>query len=365
MQEPLTPDVKEVMDAATIRPAVSIIMPFEPKMNLATELSYALKIAVDKVEKEIAGKYMSDAGMQVVQKLRMLIKDLNFSTHKKSIAIYVSPKFEKVLYLDIPVEERITVDESFEIRDLIYARKQLHKYLVLLLSFNGCDMYLGDTTTFVKIISNSGKSAHDYDNDIAERVANFSDLSERKEILLEKLLHHIDDDLGIVLNAYRLPLFVVGTKRIAGHFKKITRHGSSVVSYIHGNYNEAGAAELKEVLQPHVNDWKAVLNKDLMNRINEAYGKHQLAYGMKNVWQEAMGNKGRLLIVEKNYMYPALHSVGKERQVEKKVLTRNRSYIHDAVDKVIEKVLESGGDVEFVDTGVLKDYDHIALVLYY
>jgi hypothetical protein len=35
------------------------------------------------------------------------------------------------------------------------------------------------------------------------------------------------------------------------------------------------------------------------------------------------------------------------------------------VDDVIEKVLENGGDVEFVDEGVLKDYHHIALILFY
>jgi hypothetical protein len=41
------------------------------------------------------------------------------------------------------------------------------------------------------------------------------------------------------------------------------------------------------------------------------------------------------------------------------------SYIKDAVDDVIEKVLEHGGDVEFVEQGTLKDYQHVALVQYY
>ena len=35
------------------------------------------------------------------------------------------------------------------------------------------------------------------------------------------------------------------------------------------------------------------------------------------------------------------------------------------VDDVIEKVLENGGDVEFVDEGLLKQYDHIALISFY
>ena len=40
-------------------------------------------------------------------------------------------------------------------------------------------------------------------------------------------------------------------------------------------------------------------------------------------------------------------------------------YIKDAVDDVIENLLENGGDVEFVDEGVLVAYRHIALILYY
>jgi hypothetical protein len=41
------------------------------------------------------------------------------------------------------------------------------------------------------------------------------------------------------------------------------------------------------------------------------------------------------------------------------------SYIKDAVDDVMEKVLETGGDVEFVEEGLLKEYQHIALIQYY
>ena len=41
------------------------------------------------------------------------------------------------------------------------------------------------------------------------------------------------------------------------------------------------------------------------------------------------------------------------------------SYIKDAVDDVIEKILEAGGDVEFVEPGILESYNHIALIQYY
>ena len=77
-----------------------------------------------------------------------------------------------------------------------------------------------------------------------------------------------------------------------------------------------------------------------------------------------MGN-GRLLIVEKNFMHAA-EDESIDDIIFKAVKPYNRfSYIKNSVDEVIEKVLESGGEVEFVDKDVVKDYHQIAMVQYY
>jgi hypothetical protein len=300
-----------------------------------------------------------------MQRLRSIISSLNFNTHKKSIAIYVSPLFEKVLYLDIAVQERVVVDDSFEIRDLVYSKKQIHKYLVLLLSSKESSIYIGNSTTFVRILSNSSEPSKALENDLPERVANFSDMEERKEIQMHKFLHQVDKTLDIILKAHQLPLFVLATERIAGHFKKLTRHSDAVVEYVHGNYEDASMRQLKVLLEPHVADWREVIQKDILNQLQNAAGKKRLAIGIRNVWKEATSRKGSFLVVEKNYMYAAEHG-GKEDEIgrERKPLN-SFSYIKDAVDDVIEKVLENGGDVEFTDEGLLKEYDHIALIQYY
>jgi hypothetical protein len=36
--------------------------------------------------------------------------------------------------------------------------------------------------------------------------------------------------------------------------------------------------------------------------------------------------------------------------------------VKNPIDEMIEKVLENGGDVEFVDNGLLSDYCQIALI---
>jgi hypothetical protein len=64
-------------------------------------------------------------------------------------------------------------------------------------------------------------------------------------------------------------------------------------------------------------------------------------------------------------MYPAQHSPEPVQIEPLKGRYNPYSYIRDAVDDIIEKVLEYGGDVEFVDSGLLKQYDRIALVQYW
>lgn len=361
----VTPEIREVMEAVHYRPAISIIMPFEPKISLQTEILYSLKIAADKVEQELVKNYPDEMSKRVMKKLRGLLKDLDFSTRKKSIAIYVSPVFEKVLYLDVAAEEKIIIDESFEIRDLVYSKKQLHKYLVLLLSSKENKMYLGNSDNFVRLVFDVPTEEVDKFSVLPEKVANFSDLSGRKEIQMDKYLHHIDNALSSILHAYHLPLFVMGTERIMGHFKKMTNHAAAVAEYIHGNYDETTEPELMNVLKPYIDNLKKEKQKEILLQLDIAAGRKTLSFGMKDVWREAMDHNGKLLVVEKNYMYPA-----QQAGVDDVIYKADKSaspvaYIRDAVDDVIEKVLEKGGDVEFVDKDMLSNYQHIALVHYY
>jgi hypothetical protein len=365
MNKVITPEIRDVMEAVHYRPAVSLILPFHARISLKKELAHSLKTAADKVEKELLAIYPEEISMVVINKLRKLIKELKYESDKKSIAIYVSPIFQKVIYLDIPVEEKIIIDESFEIRDLLYSKKQLHKYLVLLLSPKESRMYLGNFETFIRIVSDIPESVYPFVNDAPEKVENFSDMTARREILMEKFLSHIDAGLDSLLKAYDLPLFVLGTERILGHFKKLSKHAAAVVEYVQGNYEEAGVSRLKELMKSHVSDWQKKKQSELLNIIEHAADRDQLVYGMSNVWVEVMNHKGRLLIVEKDYMYAAARGAKEEEIVDENPGEQRFSTIKDAVDDVIELLLKDGGDVEFVEKDVLKDYQQIALVKYY
>lgn len=365
MKAVLPNEVEEILNAVHYHPAVSVIMPFEPKMSAKTELQSQLKFVLDKVERELMKDYNDDLAGLVLRKLKEIIKNLNFNTYKKSIALFVSPVFEKVFYLDIEVQEKIIIDESFEIRDLIYAKKDMRRYMILVLSGKKSKAYLHYTSSLVKVKSNVPDHIAAFENNLPERTGNFSDPSQHKEVLLKKFLLESDHGLTYLLKAYPVPVFVMGTTKVLGYFKELTRNDKNILAYIEGSYEESTEEELAETLKPFLNNWKKMKAEGLRHEMEKAADDGMLATGIINVWNQVARHKGQLLIVEKNYLFTAWKS-GNDEIISKPEEPYNKfSCIKDGVDDLIEKVLKDGGDVEFVDDGELKEYNHIALIQYY
>lgn len=365
MSTKINPEIKDLMKAEHYRPLVSVIVPFEPKTGVRVEMSQHLKFVVDKVEREIKDNYPGEPGTLVIQKLRGIIADLDFNTDKKSIAIFVSPLFQKILYLDIEVSEKIIIDESFEIRDLVYAKRERHNYLVFLLSGSEYKAYTWKNDSFVKVKTSGPHHIAAVVGNTSERVSNFSDPSGLKEATLRKFLYEADKELSDILKMYPLPVFLLGTEKVLGYFKAISANQKAIAGYIHGNYEDATKYELKELLNPYIQDWKKIKTRSLLQKIESAAGAGKLSTGMEDVWRQALQRTGRLLIVEKNFVYTAERGKAEDIIYKANDPDNKAFYIKDAVDDVIEKVLEYGGDVEFVDEGTLSEYQHIALIQYY
>jgi hypothetical protein len=352
MNTVITRPEEEVMGLHSI-PAVSILMPFEPKMSSKAEARHRLKLAVGRAEKELMANYTEDSALAIIKKLQNLFQLINFNTHKKSIAIFVSPSIDKIFYLDTYIDEKVVIGESFAIRDLIYSKKQSVDYLVFILSAQSSKIYLGNSSKFTLIKSNQAEATFTLKRDLSEKVGQFSDPHEEKEILLNRFLVLMDEDLSSILKTYPLPLFVMGAKRVLGHFNKVTKNKRHIIQYIHGNYEDAGEAEIRQVIRPSLDRWGEKRQTYLIQQIEHAADEKTLSFGFENVKNATSHENDRLLIVERGFVCPDHFSLS------------HPFYIKDSIDEVIESVLLNGGDVEFVDNNILEKFEHIALIRFY
>ena len=344
-------------------PSVAIIMPFEPKMKYKRELSSALNEAVDKVERKLFDGFCSDMALLVMQKLSVIIKELNFSTHKKSLAIFVSPVFEKVLYLNMEVEENVLVSQSFNIRELVKSKKQIRQYLVLQITGKECRLYANEQEGIKKIFSYSIQTVSNNSALLPGDLPVNRDNQLCETCQTKNFLHYIDNTLDFIMNSYQLPLFVIGEGVITKQFIIITKHINSVIEEVQSDYEEEDMEEIKKLVMPYTTEWQKVYQKFIAGQLKTAVSANKCVSGVTNVFESAMHHNGRLLLVEENFQYPATYTKPEE-MIYKATRPHSRfSFVNDAVDEIIEKVLDAGADVEFVSEKIMKHHDHIALIL--
>jgi hypothetical protein len=346
-------------------PSISIIVSVDIQVNPQKEITGHLKVMVHKTSAELLKTYPKSIANPMIKKLKNIITEVDYTKFTNSLAIFVSPLLEKFYYLDMPLEDRIVIDDSFEIRDLVYAKKEIHKYILMIMSSKEGNFYLGNTKSILKLFRIKALEIDGLYHDLPEKVANFTDESKVKENQLDKFLHHIDLQLKQILLQYNIPVFFMGTPKIIGHFKQVSHHKKYISEYIQGNYEELTEAQLLNMIEPHITKWNKQKKEDLIKVIDDALGNRTLAVGIKEVWRRATEKKGKHLIIEKNYVYPARQSSKKEIIFDYDDIVHNDLYIKDAVDDVIEKTLATGGIVEFVDEDVLKDFQKIVLIQYY
>lgn len=353
---------RQVIAEIKYLPAVSIILPFQPVITPKSQLAHKLKLIMGIIEQRLVTLYPVEKAVPVIMKLKNLIRNLNYSTPKKSIAIFVSPVVEKVYYLEAEVDEKIAVDESFEIRDLVFSEKKTIQYLIMTLSDECSKMYVGNCSKFTLIKSNISGSAESHKNNFGKTIPDHICGSKHSYTLLNEFLVQMDQGLSIILKSYPLPVFILGTKRVLDQFKKITRNEKNITQFIEGSYEQFIEIEIQNALLPYELDWKRVKQKYLLNQIEIAKEENKLAIGIDQVWRTAIQNKGMLLILETKYAKSPQPERRNESFYKIDYLCGNPFYIKNEVDEIIEKVFESGGDVEFTEKGTLKEYDHIALI---
>lgn len=340
-------------------PCVSLLMPFNPKMTTKSDIDKVIARLAKQVESGFNTKYSSVEVAALQYRLLSVFQSLDYGSFKQSIAVFVSTGTSKLYYLDFAVEEKVIIDDSFEIRDLLYGKKDLHKYLIIVLGKERSQVFIGNTTQFLCIESitlnhaivnqNKGDSKSTWHGD--------------KKKLYQQFLHHVDNSLSIILPAYRMPLFVIGTAKLVDDFLSITAFSNHILSSIVVDHDAVSEQSVRSIIQPYVADWKKVKEQDLLQKLHIAKASRALAQGIDEVRTAAAKKQGLLLAVEKNLICPAADDESDGTNCFHGETKQSPLREQDLVDQIIEQVLQNGGDIEFVDEGVLYRYSFIALIL--
>ena len=331
--------------------------------------------AIENARQFLQSKYAEPDIKPLLQSLNELYKEIDFTHNSEGLGLYVSPNLRLAIHYAFPVEEKIMVGDNFELRDLLYKVNYAHPYFVLLLTEKEIRLFGGRWDDLFEINDNNfPKEYHEeYIYNQPSRgtpdagyahVRNFEkDKSALEEIRFKDFFRHADE----LLNTYLLgdtPLVLLGTEKVLAWFENISVHKKHFANKIAGSYNYYNLTQLAEIAWPAMRMHLDNESVQLIKEFTEKIGEHHGISGIQEVWHAAKEGRAFKLLVEKDFRMSgfvdedANHLYLQPPKISHKILA-------DAVDDIIEMVLEKNGHVYFTDNGMLNEYQHIALITRY
>lgn len=354
---------------------ISVIVPthrFSPERKSdKTEVVKALVNA-----KQLLQNKYPEADIKVLlERMDELLETIDFTRNMEGLGLYISHAVKLSVQFPFPVQEKVMVNDNFELRDLIYMDNYADTYYILLLTEQVGRLFKGSWNTLFEIKDNHFPMAHKDDYVYAKpvrsssyaghaHVKNFEkDKSELETIRLRDFFRKLDKILDNYL-VNGIPLIVLGVEKELSLFTGVSKHVEKIVGKIAGSYNYENEKVLADITWPvmrlHLENKRKTMVKEFEEKIGEGLGLS----GIQEVWAAAREGKAFNLLVEKDYRQPGFLAENEYHLYIHPTKKANR-VLADAVDDIIETVLEKSGHVYFVDNGILKDHQRIALITRY
>lgn len=319
----LLPEVEPKENTVQQAQHFSIMFPFEPKMSSPREINNTIQSVLIKVEQMLTQQYA--AIPQLWNSVKKMVKQLNFETFRKSVAIFVSPEESKVYYLDIPVKESIAVGDHFKLSESLVSAKEDPKYLLLSLQDQQVVFYEGSSRKIRRIaFYNINDSC--IMNDTGENTST--------KTLATRLLTYADMQLSALMAAYPFPLFITGAPAALIQFKRITQHADAVYRFIP---TMVGALALHKVVSKYIADWNRVREENVILHLENSRKTGSLIKGFTAVQSAVKHKRGKVMFIEQQSGSQAL-------------------------DEILEDFIKNGGSIEILRKGSLSRYEGIAMI---
>lgn len=354
---------------------VSVIIPVKADpFNTKFDETHVDEV-IKKTEALILAKGKVPTTESIVKKLHFLRDEIDMKEGPGGIGLFISENISKVIHFPFTVKEKIIVDYSFEIRDVLYKEHYLKYYWVLVLTEKKVRLMNGKGTSLVEIADKNFPAVYEeaYEYSKPSRGSSFQgeaglkqfekdkSISEAMRVQAfyrsadQKLLTYIDNNA---------PLVLTGARKDISFFEHLTRFRNNIAGTLAGNYTYTGNHQIAEKVAEVMRRYTDKEVQELLLSVKELTGRGLITTGIKQIWQDAKLGKGLKLIVEKDISQPAFTG-GDEFRIISKPKSQKNKIISDAVDDLIEVVLEKNGEVTFVDNGKLRAYGGMVLIKRY
>jgi len=168
---------------------------------------------------------------------------------------------------------------------------------------------------------------------------------------LHTLLQRVDRHFAHYYEQDPLGMVLAGTSRSQAMFESVTSYPGVIIGKTNGDLSTTSVSDLGNIVWPIVKGVMASAGEKMERELEAATRAHNIATGIDAVMLAVDSGVGATLLVEDGYRVPPPQSSPLADDTD------------NVADIVIDKVLALGGNVIFVENGLLGKFQHVALIL--
>lgn len=344
-------------------PAVSITLPTHKSFPDNRKDPILLKNLLSRAEKRLLEEFDREQAAGVLSNLAAAADSIDHSMNGEGLAIFANNRMHRVYELPFAPDERVVVDETFHTRHLVHTMNRSDRYWLLVLSKRPTRLFQGHLKSLAEFTEEPFPMEYSEEagKPLVPRGRGIRKSKIRDEYHLQ-FFRDIRDSFEEIHGKDPLPLFIFGIEKFASVYATISN--VPVAGTMNGNFDKASEDELGRkawlLVRKHLEEKRVETREKML----AAEDKGRLISTMEEIWTASREGRGEILLVEEGFHYPAVadRSGGGISPADD---PDRPGVIDDAVDEVIEAVIESGGSTVFFPDGALGKDRRIALIARY
>ena len=286
---------------------------------------------------------------------------------RKGVGLFVCPGFEKLVHFPFEVNDKVIVNDAFELRDVIANVNKLDAYRVLLLSKGQSRLFNGSGVELTEVVDERFPDEYEEEFQVEKaHPGSFYNGEESKinQARVTDFFRKLDSKLGEY--PVKLPVILIGVEKFLSTFRNISHHSSRIIGEVTGNYDRQGVQEIVSLVWPVMEAYLEKERQATVEAAKNAIHQGKAVSGIQEVWDVARQGIGSKLLVERDFVCKAYIGGEYDQLVLDGAGNDQYREVPDAVEAVMDTIMDfDDTQITIVDHDQLKDYGRIMLTTKY
>ena len=329
---PATAKVK-IIKTRTCISSLGLVIPFQPSMQDERAVETMLKQAAETIHAKMKDSYEEGCIKNVLARLEKLFSKLNYNSHRKSIAVILTPDEEKLTYLNFPVKPVTYLNKYVSLLELTANADRQPDFYYMVLQENSAELYEYHHNQLNRVYATNQQPGLDEKTNPGSLFKQVSQTIERINSKNDK------------------PVFVTGSPNVVELFCNSPYYSNIFFTLLY-EATPFGEEIIKSLVKEITSHWNYWQIKFIAGRIMIAQKANALISNAEAVLNALSHSADGLLLLDKRF----------KRQLYK---SRRVNALFNKTDELmnqVERFLTRGNRIEITEPGLLKNFGGIVLL---